>query len=122
MMAVLLGLVTGLLSGCGLGGGTLLLLYLLEVQALDQTVAQGVNLLYYLPTVACSLPSHVKGGFVEKTALLPCILGALPLVAVGSFLANSLEEGILRQCFGVLLLCLAVLTWRDSSESSDSKH
>ncbi len=116
VLAVMVGLLTGLLSSCGLGGGTLLLVYLLEVQDLEQTVAQGVNLLYFLPTVGCSLPSHVKGGFVEKKALLPCILGALPLVVAGSFLANSLEETVLRKCFGVLLLYLALLTWKDSSK------
>ena len=50
LIATLAGLATGVLSGFGIGGGTLLLIYMTSFAQLDQSMAQGINLLYFLPT------------------------------------------------------------------------
>lgn len=50
--AALAGAVCGLLSGLGIGGGTLLMVWMTGVAALPQQTAQGINLLYFLP-VGC---------------------------------------------------------------------
>lgn len=118
VMPLLLGFALGLLSSCGLGGGSLLLIYLLEVEALEQSLAQGVNLLFFLSTVAFSLPSHWKGGFVSRPLLLPMMVGGLCFVVLGSLLAGYLEGTVLRKCFGALLLLLAVGMWRQSKNQS----
>ena len=43
----MVGLLTGVLSGCGIGGGSLLLLWLTLVQDMPQFTAGGINLLYF---------------------------------------------------------------------------
>ena len=43
--AALAGAVCGLLSGLGIGGGTLLMVWMTGVAALPQQTAQGINLL-----------------------------------------------------------------------------
>ena len=48
MSAFVVGLLTGVLSGCGIGGGSLLLLWLTLVQDMPQFTAGGINLLYFL--------------------------------------------------------------------------
>ena len=53
---VLAGAATGVLSGFGVGGGTLLLVYLTAFANVPQNLAQGVNLLYFLPAAATALP------------------------------------------------------------------
>ena len=75
--AFLAGVATGILSGFGVGGGTLLLIYMTVWSGVPQTTAQGINLLYFLPTATMALPSHVKNGFIEKAALLPAIFAGL---------------------------------------------
>ena len=45
LLSALVGAVTGVLSGFGVGGGTLLLLWLTLVQGMEQIQAGGVNLL-----------------------------------------------------------------------------
>lgn len=53
---LLAGLVTGVLSGFGVGGGTLLLIYMTAFAGLPQDLAQGINLLYFLPAALTALP------------------------------------------------------------------
>lgn len=53
VLAVAVGLLTGILSGFGIGGGSLLLLYLTLFEGAGQYQAGGINLLYFL-VCACS--------------------------------------------------------------------
>ena len=53
--AILAGLVCGVLSGFGIGGGSLLMVWMTAVLSMEQKAAQGVNLLYFLPCAACAL-------------------------------------------------------------------
>ena len=59
---MLIGFITGVLSGFGVGGGTLLLIWLTAFEGLEQTQAQGINLIYFLPCAALALVSHVRNG------------------------------------------------------------
>ena len=45
LIPLAVGTATGVLSGFGVGGGTLLLVYLTAVAGADQHLAQGINLL-----------------------------------------------------------------------------
>ena len=98
------GAATGVLSGFGVGGGTLLLVYLTAFAGLDQRLAQGINLLYFLPAGLMALPSHLKNGYVEKKALLPAIGAGLVLAALGAWAASAMEVGLLKKLFGLFLL------------------
>lgn len=106
LIAALAGAVTGVLSGFGVGGGSLLLIYLTAVAGLPQPMAQGINLLYFLPTAAAALPAHFKNGYVEKRALLPAIAAGLACSALAAWAATALDVEILRRCFGVFLLVI----------------
>ena len=106
LIPLLAGAVTGVLSGFGVGGGSLLLIYMTGFAGVPQNLAQGVNLLYFLPTAATALPAHVKNGYIEKKALVPAILAGLAGTALAAWLATGLDVGILRKCFGVFLLAV----------------
>ena len=71
LLPLLAGTATGVLSGFGVGGGTLLLIYLTAFAGLPQEQAQGINLLYFLPAAAASLPAHAKNGFPPLLRGLP---------------------------------------------------
>ena len=49
VLPLLAGTATGVLSGFGVGGGSLLLVWLTAFSGLPQEQAQGINLLYFLP-------------------------------------------------------------------------
>lgn len=106
--AVLAGAATGVLSGFGVGGGTLLLIYLTTLAGVPQTLAQGVNLLYFLPAAATALPAHVKNGFVERSVLVPAIGAGLAATAVAAWVATALDVTLLHRCFGAFLVIIGL--------------
>ena len=108
IIAALAGAATGVLSGFGVGGGSLLLIYMTSFAGVPQTLAQGVNLLYFLPTAATALPAHFKNGFVEKKALLPAIAAGLACSALTAWAATALDVEILRKCFGGFLILIGL--------------
>ncbi len=108
LIPMLAGALTGILSGFGIGGGSLLLIYMTSFAGLPQDLAQGINLLYFLPTAGAALPAHFKNGYVEKAALAPAILAGLAGTALAAWAATSLDTQILRRCFGVFLLVIGL--------------
>lgn len=104
LTALLAGTVTGILSAFGIGGGSLLLIYLTCFAGVSQHDAQGINLLYFLPAACASLPSHRKNGLLEKRVILPAILAGLFTAACTALLSNRLDTGLLRKLFGLFLL------------------
>lgn len=108
MAAFFAGLLTGILSGFGVGGGTLLLIYMTVFAGVPQTLAQGINLLYFLPTAALALPAHIKNGFVEKAVLLPAILAGLAGTALAAWVATGLNTDFLHRLFGYFLIYVGI--------------
>lgn len=105
---IITGLFSGIVSGMGIGGGAILIPALIFLENINQQVAQGINLLYFIPTAIVSLIVHLKNKNVEiKTAL---IIGASGIVgaAGGSVLASGLGNDILSRMFGVFLLLIGV--------------
>ena len=107
-LPLVVGAATGVLSGFGVGGGTLLLVYLTAVAGMDQHLAQGINLLYFLPAAVLALPAHWKNGYIEKKALLPAGLTGLLAAGGCAWLASGLETGLLRKCFGGFLIAVGL--------------
>ena len=108
LIAALAGALTGILSGFGVGGGTLLLIYMTAFAGLPQHLAQGINLLYFLPTAATALPSHQKNGFIQWSTAVPAILSGLASTALSAWLATALDVALLRKCFGVFLIYIGL--------------
>ena len=102
------GAVTGVLSGFGVGGGTLLLVYMTAFAGLDQRLAQGINLLYFLPAGLMALPAHIKNGCIEKKTLVPAIGAGLACAALAAWAATTVEVELLRKCFGGFLVLVGI--------------
>lgn len=110
VLPLLIGFGTGILSAWGVGGGTLLLLCMTLFLDVDQSTAQGINLLYFLPTAGMGLIWHKKNGLLEKNVLRQSILlGTLTAIAA-AWIATSVDTAIFRKPFGVYLLITGVMT------------
>ena len=109
LLPLAVGAATGVLSGFGVGGGTLLLVYMTAFAGLDQHLAQGINLLYFLPAGLMALPAHVRNGYIEKGALLPAIGAGLACAALAAWMATSMDVGLLRKCFGAFLVAVGTM-------------
>lgn len=98
------GLGAAILSAWGVGGGTLLLLFMTLVLGVGQREAQGINLLFFLPTAASALIVHARSGHLDKDALKQAVPLAIPAALLGAWIAVSVDTDLLRRPFGIYLL------------------
>ncbi len=106
--ACLIGALTGVLSGMGIGGGTLLVLYLTALLGTDATAAAGINLLYFLGCAPASLWLHLRAGRIDRSVALWAAVGGAVTAAVAALLVPTSSPDWLRRAFGVLLLVVGV--------------
>ena len=85
----------------------------------DQRTAQGVNLLFFLPTAASALVCHARGGYLDKPTLKAAVPIAVAAALIGAWVSNNLDVEVLRKPFGVyLLLSGASLVWPKKEAAS----
>ena len=109
ILPLLVGGATGVLSGFGVGGGTLLLVYMTAFAGVEQHLAQGINLLYFLPAGLMALPAHVKNGYIEKPVLLPAIGAGLASAALSAWAATAIDVALLKKFFGGFLIVIGLM-------------
>ena len=105
---VLAGFISGAVGAMGLGGGSILILYLTMWKDLPQLNAQGINLLFFIPSAIAALLKHNKNKLIEwkisKTYIFYGLLG----VALGYVLIRTLDGDIIRKIFSVVLILTGV--------------
>lgn len=114
MLGIIVGAVLGFLSGLGVGGGSLLLLWLTAAAGFPQDQARLMNLMFFLPcALAASLLRRTSAPDQRLTrkAAAGGVLGAL----LGTMLGGLLPTGLLRRGLGILFLITGVreLWFRD---------
>ena len=108
VITTLAGVVAGAAGSMGLGGGSVLLLYLTLIAGVSQLEAQGINLIVFLPTAAVALLLHSRSGLVEWREALICAAAGL-LGAWGGFaIAGSIGTAALSKIFGGFMLLLGI--------------
>ena len=103
LIPLLVGAATGVLSGFGVGGGTLLLVYMTTLAGLDQHLAQGINLLFFLPIGAVSLYLHNKAGRIDTRAAKQFLPMGVLGVLLGSVAAQFIGGELLSRGFALFL-------------------
>lgn len=99
-----IGAVTGVISGFGVGGGTLLVLYLTLFGKVSQLSAQGINLIYFIPCATAALVSHIRNRQIERCAwIISGIFGTVSAL-VSAYIATRLDTTLLGRIFGIFLI------------------
>lgn len=108
MWLILVGMISGIVTGLGMGGGSILILILTSFLSIDQHVAQAMNLIFFIPTSIVSIIIHIRNKNVEKGTgrklLLPGIIGG----ASGAILAQHIKANNLKRYFGIFLLAVGI--------------
>ena len=101
---LLVGTLLGFLSGLGIGGGSLLILWLTMILNTDPAVARSINLLFFIPSalVACAL--RIRQGNLKIRPLLPAVFAGCAAAAVFSWISTVLDVAILKKLFGIVLV------------------
>lgn len=103
-IVLIVGTVLGFLSGLGIGGGSLLILWLTVVLHTDPITARGINLLFFIPSALIACILRIRQQDLEIRPLLPAILAGCISAAVFSAVSTQLDLGLLKKLFGAVLL------------------
>ena len=117
----LAGLAGGVLGGMGMGGGTALIPLLVLLCGTEQGVAQGINLLSFLPMSLVALTVHAKGGLVRPKEALFLALPALFTSVLFSLLSDLVPSALLKTVFGGWLIVMGLVRLRKAAAPASRK-
>ena len=100
--------VLGFLAGIGVGGGSLLILWLTLVLGMVHPEARVLNLLFFLPSAVVASIFRWKQGKLDFKKVLPAIVTGCVAAAVCSILSRRLDMDILKKLFGGLLILTGI--------------
>ncbi len=109
ILYLLCGIACGVLAGMGMGGGTILIPSLTIFFNINQRVAQGVNLVAFIPMAIVALIIHLKNKLLNFKGVLYIIIPALICAYLGFELSKLIETDVLQKCFGGFLILLSVV-------------
>ena len=101
---LIVGTVLGFLSGLGIGGGSLLILWLTIVLGVEQSTARLINLLFFVPSAAIACLFRLKQGKLKIKSVIPAVIAGCTAAAVFSWLSYRLDVELLKKLFGIVLL------------------
>ena len=90
-IVLLVGTVLGFLSGLGIGGGSLLILWLTLVLEQDPGTARGINLLFFIPSALVAILFRWRQGNLEWKTILPAIFAGCIAAFIFSLLSANLD-------------------------------
>ena len=100
--------ILGFLAGIGVGGGSLLILWLTLVLGMSHPQARILNLLFFLPCAVVASVFRWKQGRLDFKKVLPAIISGCVFAATFSLLFQNIDTSILKKLFGGLLLITGI--------------
>ncbi len=108
MKEIIIGVVSGIVSGTGMGGGTILIFLLTFMCGLEQHIAQATNLIFFIPTSIVAIIVNIKNKNIDlKLATIISTFGILGAI-IGANLSIHTEVQKLRKYFGIFLAIIAI--------------
>lgn len=111
MKYIVLGLVSvlaGAFASMGLGGGMILLIYLIVFSHTDQLASQGINLMFFIPIALIAVIVHEKNKLIEWKIILPTVLSGIAGTLIGVFITDKLGSDMLSKLFAVFLIIIGI--------------
>lgn len=108
MLEILIGAFSGIFSGIGMGGGTILIFLLTTFGKMEQHIAQATNLLYFIPTAISAIIVNYRDKNIDlKLAKEISIFGIIGAV-IGAMISVNIDVEKLRKLFGIFLTIIAI--------------
>lgn len=121
MLTVIISFASGIISGMGIGGGTLLIPALIFTLGIKQQIAQSINLIVFIPTAIAALYVHMKKHNIEKSLFWKLSVTGCAGAAIGSLLAVNMDSDLLKRFFGIFLLTMGIFEVTSKSKAKDTK-
>ncbi|MBA3628767.1 MAG: sulfite exporter TauE/SafE family protein [Actinobacteria bacterium] len=101
---LVVGIVTGILSALlGVGGGIVMVPFMVLVLGLGQQLAEGTSLLVIIPTAVAGVLAHRRSGYLSVRVGLMVGAGGVAGSFFGARLALVTPDDVLQKVFGIVL-------------------
>ena len=108
MQEFFIGIISGIVSGLGMGGGTVLILLLSLILGIEQHISQATTVIFFVPTAISAIIIFIKEKNINFKVGIPiCIFGILGAV-VGASISTKMNVDALRKYFGFFLILIAI--------------
>lgn len=104
----LAGIISGILGAMGLGGGGVLILYLVFAQNLSQFKAQGINLIFFIPCATLAVVIYCFKKQIKFKKLLPVIIFGIPGAVLGIYVSSLIGTKIIAKLFGTGIAVMGI--------------
>ena len=105
---IFIGLISGVVSGTGMGGGTILIFLLSYVMRIEQHIAQAANLIFFIPTSIVAIIVNLKNKNIDlKLGIIISIFGILGAI-IGANISIHIDVLILKRSFGIFLAIITI--------------
>lgn len=105
---IIVGCILGFLSGSGVGGGSLLILWLTLVLSVEHDIARSINLIFFIPSAVIASYFRWRQGALSLKKILPAVLAGCISAAAFALLSKRLDINLIKKMFGVLLLATGI--------------
>ena len=78
------------------------------IQGLSHSTARGINLIYFLPTSAAALYSHIKNKLIDKKAFIYSAVCGIITALLTAFFASKITSEVLKFMFGIFLIYIGI--------------
>ena len=106
------------LSGMGVGGGGLFVIFLAFFSELPQLVIQGMNLLFFLFSASASLIIHLTRRRIYPLLILILVLSGMVGALCGTLISEALSPAFLRKLFGIMLVITGLFSLKRKSKQN----
>lgn len=106
---VLLGLISGVAGGMGMGGGTLLIPLVTLFLGVAQKEAQFLNIFSFIIMAMVVVIFHIKNKLIDVYPSVMFSLFGVGSAIFSALLVKQVENTTLRIMFGIFLIVLAVI-------------
>lgn len=107
-IALIAGVLLGYLAGIGVGGGSLLILWLTLILHMDQPTARAINLMFFTAAAGTVSLFRWKQGSLQLRRILPAIIAGCAAAAVFAWISTQLDVEKMKKIFGILLLITGI--------------
>ena len=108
IFSVVVGTVLGFLAGLGVGGGSLLILWLSTVIGMDHITARGINLLFFIPAACVACLFRWRQRNLDLSTILPAVISGCLFALLGSWISTVIDTMLLKQLLGILLIATGI--------------
>lgn len=108
MLEFFTGVISGTVSGTGMGGGTILILILSVFMGIDQHVAQGANLIFFVPTSISAIITTFKEKLINWKVGIPVAVSGIIGAIIGAKISVKMDVNRLKRYFGIFLILITI--------------